>query len=289
MLPYYPCQMVPVYYMPVSYVCSDKSMPCVRPVSLSCSSPGDYIPSDMDLSNGWEYTQGSDWSPQLGPGDLSPYTDWERQDEVSLQDLSPRRSASPLSLHSLSDLEVQLEGAELDPCDAAYPAGPAESCSLQPVVYDRSSVLRLKYLQSRSDSAARKTLSRIESPCVQTLFSNTTTFSECADVIIYSNEFSVSALVAAFEDIIEEYSVATEQSPWFVLKVLINVRYKKGKKFDSNLFSNAKLVYKHFVNQSHALLEARIRSECVDALEAEESSLRLSESYQEFSDFLTDL
>ena len=286
LLPYYPCHMVPVYYMPVSYLCSDKNMPCVRPVSLPCSSPGDYIPSDMDLSNGWEYPQGSDWSPhQLEPGDLSPYTDWERQDEISSQDLSPRHSVSPLSVRSLSDLEGQLEGVELDPCDAI----PTETLSPQPVEYDRNTVLRLKHLQSDTDNTYRQALSQIQSPCIQTLFSSTTTFSECADVIIESNNFSIPALISVLEEMIDEYSLDMEHIPWFVFRVLINVRYKKGKKFDSNLFSNAKLVYKHFVSQSHAILKARIRSECSEALEAEESSLRLSESYQDFSDFLTDL
>ena len=285
LVPYYPCQMVPVYYMPVSYLCNDKSMSYSRPVS----SPGEYIPSDMDLSNGWEYPQGSDWSPHaLEPGDLSPYTDWERQDEISSQDLSPRRS-SPLSVRSLSDLEAQLEGAELDPSDAESPAEPAESYSLQAVVYDRSAVLKLKYLQSESDKTVREALEQVVSPCIQTLFSCTTTFSECADVIIHNDNFSIPALIAAFEDLIDEYSLDREQSPWFVFRVLIYVRYKKGKKFDSNLFSNAKLVYNHFVSQSHACLEARIRSECLSALEAEEPSLRLSESYQEFSEFLPDL
>ncbi|KAI6654610.1 hypothetical protein LOD99_1006 [Oopsacas minuta] len=278
-VPYYSYQVLPVYYMPMTYK---------RPVSLtSSSSPEDYMPSDIDLSKGWEYQQESD--PQFEPEDISPnnymnppYTDWERQDDISSQDLSPQHSASPLSV---SELENRLEDVELNYQEAdPLQELPAVYKHVESVVYDRNKILKLKQL--RSDNEVRETLDQIDSTCIQTLFSSTSTFSECADVIIYKNDFTVPALIAIFEELIEEWSVESYQAPWFVFRVLIFVRYKKGDNFNSTLVTNGKLVYEHYIKQSHQFLQARIRNACLCALEDEESSLKFSGSYDEFVSLL---
>lgn len=283
-VPYYSYQMVPVYYMPVPYTSNEK-----RSVSLtSSSSPGDYIPSDVDLSNGWEYQAESDWSPQYEAENsevIFPCPDWERRDEVSSQDLSPQHSISPLSEHDVSDLETKLEQTDINTHEESNSSElPVSYNTEAPVVYSRDSILRYKFL--RSDDRTREKLDQLESPCIQTLFSSTSTFSECADAIIYRQDFSIPALISAFEDMIEEWSVEPDQTPWFVLRVLIFVRYKKGDSFNPTLVTNGKSAYEHFITQSHSHLQAKIRNECVSALEDEESSLKFSGSYQEFISFI---
>ena len=298
-VPYYSYQMVPMYYMPVPYVGNEK-----RSVSLtSSSSPGDYIPSDVDLSNGWEYQAESDWSPQYeaenNESDWSPQyeaennevifpcPDWGRHDEVSSQDLSPQHSVSPLTEHIASDfdLETKLHQTDINTHHGHSSSElPVRHNTETPVVYSRDAILKYKFL--RSDDRTREKLDHLESPCIQTLFSSTSTFSECADAIIYRHDFSIPALISAFEDMMEEWSVEPDQTPWFVLRVLIFVRYKKGDSFNPTLVTNGKSVYEHFITQSHSHLQAKIRNECMSALKDEESSLKFSGSYQEFASFI---
>ena len=283
-VPYYSYQMVPVYYMPVPYTGNDK-----RSVSLtSSSSPGDYIPSDVDLSNGWEYQAESDWSPQFEAENsevIFPYPDWGRHDEVSSQDLSPQRSVSQLSEHIVSDLETKLHQTDINTYQGFNSSELAVIPNTEtPVVYSRDTIVKYKFL--RSDDRTREQLDNLESPCIQTLFSSTSTFSECADAIIYRQDFSIPALISAFEDMVEEWSVEPDQTPWFVLRVLIFVRYKKGDSFNPTLVTNGKSVYEYFITQSHSHLQAKIRNECMSALEDEESNLKFSGSYQEFTSFI---
>ena len=300
MVPCYQYQMLPVYYMPVSYGYNEKPQPHYRRVNfVSSSSVGDYIPSDIDLATSWEYQQSSDWSPQGDQGELSPnndlslpYTDWERQEEMSSQDLSPRASPSPISAISVSELEARLEAASLDQPQAAdVDVQDTQSESVFPVYptnisYDRDLILKLKRL--KSDSPARQILGQVESPCVETLYSSTSTFNDCADVIMRKKVYATPALISAFEEMMDEYSLDPEQMPWFVLRVMIYVRYKAGKSFDSEKIANGKEVCKHFTAQAHAFFAKKIRDECLEALEDEESGLTLSKAYSEFVTFLPD-